>query len=299
MQHVKGIGQLAAALVTSALIISGYATTANAATPPKTITGQIAITELNDMAESAARNDGVDVSDRDERLFGRETPAATKDVSRTDESHISVNELVRLADLAAVADGYDDSSRNSTLFHTDTEKNADAVSTRIAATDRAKTGESYEIALSELLQLASVADQADGVDDSRRVESLFMGDDSKISGKSSKTPDSSKQQQNDTALSQGDLAYMAVQADNRVSGRFEQPVANFSNSSTPTSAKIKVRHSDTAVVHRIRKGDTLWAIARRYLHDPRRYQELAKFNNIKNPNRIRYGTVIKIPPGNA
>lgn len=42
------------------------------------------------------------------------------------------------------------------------------------------------------------------------------------------------------------------------------------------------------------RGDTLWAIARRYLGDGSRYPELAKKNGIQNPNLIYPGQVITI-----
>ena len=43
------------------------------------------------------------------------------------------------------------------------------------------------------------------------------------------------------------------------------------------------------------KGDTLWGIARRFLGEGIRYKELAKYNNIQNPNLIFPGQVVKIP----
>ncbi|WP_097026181.1 LysM peptidoglycan-binding domain-containing protein [Clostridium peptidivorans] len=47
--------------------------------------------------------------------------------------------------------------------------------------------------------------------------------------------------------------------------------------------------------HTVVKGDTLWHIAKRYLGDGARYPEIAKLNNIKNPNHIYIGQTIKIP----
>lgn len=43
------------------------------------------------------------------------------------------------------------------------------------------------------------------------------------------------------------------------------------------------------------KGDTLWAIAKRYLGDGSKYKELATLNNIPNPNKIYPGQVVKLP----
>ncbi|GAA0122257.1 LysM peptidoglycan-binding domain-containing protein [Clostridium faecium] len=47
--------------------------------------------------------------------------------------------------------------------------------------------------------------------------------------------------------------------------------------------------------HTVVSGDTLWHIAKRYLGDGARYSEIAKLNNIKNPDLIYPGQVFKIP----
>jgi len=47
--------------------------------------------------------------------------------------------------------------------------------------------------------------------------------------------------------------------------------------------------------HTVVSGDTLWAIARRELNDGRRYMEIARLNNIPNPNRIFVGQVLRLP----
>lgn len=51
---------------------------------------------------------------------------------------------------------------------------------------------------------------------------------------------------------------------------------------------------EKTIVHIVVKGDTLWAIANRYVRDPWRYPELAKLSNIKNPHRIYPGNKVKI-----
>lgn len=43
------------------------------------------------------------------------------------------------------------------------------------------------------------------------------------------------------------------------------------------------------------KGDTLWAIAKKYYNDGQKYKEIAKANNIANPDLILIGQVIKLP----
>lgn len=47
--------------------------------------------------------------------------------------------------------------------------------------------------------------------------------------------------------------------------------------------------------HTVAAGDTLFNIAKQYLGDGNRYTELAKFNNIANPDHIEVGQVITIP----
>lgn len=44
----------------------------------------------------------------------------------------------------------------------------------------------------------------------------------------------------------------------------------------------------------VKKGDTLWNIAKKELGDGTRYKEIAKFNNISNPNKIYPGQVLKL-----
>jgi hypothetical protein len=48
------------------------------------------------------------------------------------------------------------------------------------------------------------------------------------------------------------------------------------------------------IIHAIVKGDTLWAIAKRYVNNPYRYPELARLSKIKNPDRIYPGNKVKI-----
>jgi nucleoid-associated protein YgaU len=50
--------------------------------------------------------------------------------------------------------------------------------------------------------------------------------------------------------------------------------------------------------YRIRWGDTLWDISEAFYRNPWLYPRIARFNNIRNPNRIISGTTIRIPPRN-
>jgi nucleoid-associated protein YgaU len=48
----------------------------------------------------------------------------------------------------------------------------------------------------------------------------------------------------------------------------------------------------------IRWGDTLWDIAEAFYRNPWQYSRIARFNGIRNPDRIISGTTIRIPPRN-
>ncbi|GHV14292.1 hypothetical protein FACS189491_10420 [Spirochaetia bacterium] len=52
------------------------------------------------------------------------------------------------------------------------------------------------------------------------------------------------------------------------------------------------------VPYKIRWGDTLWDISDVFYRDPWQYRRIARFNNIRNPNLIVSGTIIRVPPGN-
>lgn len=56
----------------------------------------------------------------------------------------------------------------------------------------------------------------------------------------------------------------------------------------PTTGK------ETPKTHTVKSGDTLWAIAKKYLGDGSKYTQLAKLNNLSNANSIKVGQVIKL-----
>ncbi|MFF5993470.1 LysM peptidoglycan-binding domain-containing protein [Lysinibacillus sp. KU-BSD001] len=56
----------------------------------------------------------------------------------------------------------------------------------------------------------------------------------------------------------------------------------------PTTGK------QTPKTHTVKEGETLWAIAKRHLGDGSKYTELAKLNNLSNPNLLKVGQVIKL-----
>lgn len=68
------------------------------------------------------------------------------------------------------------------------------------------------------------------------------------------------------------------------------PSVPTSVATTPTMALP----TQTEITHIIVKGDTLWHIAKRYVHDPFRYPELARLSNINNPDLIYPGNRVRI-----
>lgn len=48
------------------------------------------------------------------------------------------------------------------------------------------------------------------------------------------------------------------------------------------------------IIHTVRRGDTLWAISRRYLGNPYLYPEVARLSMIANPNLIHPGDIVRI-----
>lgn len=50
----------------------------------------------------------------------------------------------------------------------------------------------------------------------------------------------------------------------------------------------------TIITHVVEKGDTLWDIAEKYVKDPYKYPELAKYSDIKNPDLIYPGDIVRI-----
>lgn len=62
--------------------------------------------------------------------------------------------------------------------------------------------------------------------------------------------------------------------------------------------EVKKQVSKTQVVNYVvKRGDTLWAIASRYLGSGTKYPQIAQENNIRNPNLIYPGQVFKITTG--
>lgn len=65
---------------------------------------------------------------------------------------------------------------------------------------------------------------------------------------------------------------------------------------TVTTTKKTPRETtkEPAKTYTVQKGDTLWNIAKKQLGDGSKYKDLAKINNIANPNILSVGTVLKL-----
>jgi len=73
---------------------------------------------------------------------------------------------------------------------------------------------------------------------------------------------------------------------------------NTPNATTTQKAVVEQKRpttgKETPKTHTVKLGETLWAIAKKYLGDGSKYTVLAKINNISNPNVIKEGQVIKL-----
>jgi len=71
----------------------------------------------------------------------------------------------------------------------------------------------------------------------------------------------------------------------------EAPAETASTGETPTAPESDKGY----VLYTVKKGDGLMKIAREFYGDASRYKEIAKFNNITDPYKIKVGQVLKIP----
>ncbi len=65
------------------------------------------------------------------------------------------------------------------------------------------------------------------------------------------------------------------------------------NKKVSVKSKNKRTSKTPAKTYTVKHGDTLWAICKKHLGDGEKYKEVAKKNNISNPNVIKPGQVIK------
>lgn len=94
----------------------------------------------------------------------------------------------------------------------------------------------------------------------------------------------------------GDLYYSLTLREYRPYG-LQAAVVKVSSPDGRGSGTVSAGRSGTPAVpeqYTVRAGDTLWAIAKRYLGDGSRYPEIAAANGIANPNLIYPGQVLRI-----
>ncbi|MDR2746832.1 MAG: Hsp70 family protein [Treponema sp.] len=79
-----------------------------------------------------------------------------------------------------------------------------------------------------------------------------------------------------------------------------KPAVKTSRKRNPPVASYKVPATipRNGVAYKIRWGDTLWDIAAAFYRNPWLYPRIARYNGIKNPDKIISGTTIRIPPKN-
>jgi hypothetical protein len=75
-----------------------------------------------------------------------------------------------------------------------------------------------------------------------------------------------------------------------------QAVNSPSGSGSAAAGSGAVRPSETQVpkTYTVKAGDSLWKICQLQLGDGNKYKEIARLNNISNPNLIRVGQVIRL-----
>lgn len=74
----------------------------------------------------------------------------------------------------------------------------------------------------------------------------------------------------------------------------EKPATQKDMSVPAKKPEKKTKPNKQEIIHIVVKGDTLWAIAERYVNDPYKYSSLAKLSKIKNPDRIYPGNRVRI-----
>jgi outer membrane biosynthesis protein TonB len=79
-----------------------------------------------------------------------------------------------------------------------------------------------------------------------------------------------------------------------------KPAVRTSRTRNPPVASYKVPAviPKDGAAYKIRWGDTLWDVAEAFYRNPWLYPRIARYNGIKNPDRIISGTTIRIPPKN-
>lgn len=96
----------------------------------------------------------------------------------------------------------------------------------------------------------------------------------------------------ESAGSVGDISY-SLRLKKYVNYGIEKAVIQQGSNDVATTA-IRTSTKEVAKSYTVRKGDTLYAICKKELGNGDKYKEIARLNNIKNPNLIYPGQVIKL-----
>ena len=97
-----------------------------------------------------------------------------------------------------------------------------------------------------------------------------------------------------TSMEVSTVAAPAVMQEERGQTTSETSFETAAGPVTTEPPRIPPHASSEEIIHIVVKGDTLWDIASRYIHDPYRYPELARLSNIKNPDLIYPGDRVRI-----
>lgn len=73
-------------------------------------------------------------------------------------------------------------------------------------------------------------------------------------------------------------------------------INNKSNENGKVQAKEQPQRptKEPSKTYTVKKGDTLWAITQKQLGNGDMYKDIAKLNNISNPNKLQVGQVLKL-----
>lgn len=74
-----------------------------------------------------------------------------------------------------------------------------------------------------------------------------------------------------------------------------QTTYNGTVAATTSTTETREDTSNAPKEHTVVSGDSLWYIAKRYLGDGSRYNEIATLNGISNPDKLAVGQVLKLP----
>lgn len=81
-----------------------------------------------------------------------------------------------------------------------------------------------------------------------------------------------------------------------VAGGVASAVANtFTQKKSSRDTKTSPKPKKSVKKYKVKKGDTLWAIAKKYYNDGSKYTLIQKENKIENPNKIQVGQELTIP----